>query len=170
MRATSRRPALPDPDSGPAGAKYALTPAGIRGFLQAYRERFGTNRVVDLTLYGDYAIVNVPKPKSRQAELGLSRRLGVHQLRRCPGHLPRRPAGRHEPAGGHGAGAQHRPGTGTLNVEDPTPDLRDRAVHPGRSERAPSVNIYVGNKFNESGYLATTLAGKVKRAYPFRRQ
>ena len=60
-------PDLPGPDSGPDGVKYALTPAGISGFLQAYRKRFGTNRVVDLTLYGDYAIVNVPKAKSRQA-------------------------------------------------------------------------------------------------------
>ncbi len=59
-------PGAADPDSGPAGTKYALTAAGIRGFLKAYQQRFGTNRVVDLTLYGDYAIVNVPKPKSRQ--------------------------------------------------------------------------------------------------------
>ena len=38
------------------------------------------------------------------------------------------------------------------------------------ADRVPSVNIYVANKFNESGYLATTLAGKVERAYPFRRR
>ena len=56
-----------------------------------------------------------------------------------------------------------------LNVEDPTQTYVIVRFIPG-SERVPSVNIYVGNKFNESGYLATTLAGKVKSAYPFRRQ
>jgi hypothetical protein len=29
------------------------------------------------------------------------------------------------------------------------------------------VDIHVANDFNESGYLATTLDGKVKRAFPY---
>ena len=36
-------------------------------------------------------------------------------------------------------------------------------------EQAPSVDVHVTNKFQESGYLATTLAGKVERAYPYTR-
>ena len=54
----------------PAGKYGTDSNPGIRGFLKAYQERFGTDRVVDLTLYGDYAIVNVPKPKSRQEQRG----------------------------------------------------------------------------------------------------
>jgi hypothetical protein len=47
---------------------YALTAQCIRGFLQTYRKRFGTNEVVELTLYGDHAILNVPVTgKARQS-------------------------------------------------------------------------------------------------------
>ena len=35
------------------------------------------------------------------------------------------------------------------------------------SEEVPSVDIHVVNEFRESGYLATTLDGKVERAYPY---
>ncbi len=31
----------------------------------------------------------------------------------------------------------------------------------------PTVNIYIGNTFDETGYLKTTLAGDVVRAYPY---
>jgi hypothetical protein len=29
------------------------------------------------------------------------------------------------------------------------------------------VNIYIGNRFNETGYLRTALGGEVIRSYPF---
>jgi len=35
------------------------------------------------------------------------------------------------------------------------------------SEEVPSVDIHVANEFRESGYLATTLDGKVERAHPY---
>jgi hypothetical protein len=162
-------PDAADPDPGPAGAKYALTAAGIRGFLKAYQERFGTNRVVDLTMYGDYAIVNVPKPKSRQASWvyrdasGFSGFGGVRAT--FPGARPVSTSRLAVPALVRNiARARAR-----LNVEDPTQTYVIVRFIPG-SERVPSVNIYVGNEFNESGYMATTMTGKVKSTYPFRRQ
>ena len=162
-------PGAADPDSGPTGTKYALTAAGIRGFLKAYQERFGTNRVVDLTMYGDYAIVNVPKPKSRQESWvyrdasGFSGFGGVRAT--FPGARPVTTSRLAVPALVRNiARARAR-----LNVEDPTQTYVIVRFIP-RSERVPSVNIYVGNKFNESGYLVTTMAGKVKSTHPFRRQ
>ena len=34
-------------------------------------------------------------------------------------------------------------------------------------DHAPNVNVYVSNKFHESGYLATGLDGTVERSYPY---
>ena len=56
-----------------------------------------------------------------------------------------------------------------LNVENPTQTYVVVRFIPG-ADRRRNVNIYVGNKFNESGYLAIALAGRVERAFPFRRQ
>ena len=36
-----------------------------------------------------------------------------------------------------------------------------------RIDEVPSVDVHVLNRFQESGYLATTLEGKVERAYPY---
>jgi hypothetical protein len=33
--------------------------------------------------------------------------------------------------------------------------------------RVPTIDIYVGNKFNESGFLEVTPAGQLVRVYPF---
>jgi hypothetical protein len=162
-------PGAQEPDSGPAGVKYALTTAGIRGFLQAYQRQFGTNRVVDLTLYGDYAIVNVPKPKSRQEgwiyreASGFTTFGGVRAA--FPGARPVATTRLAVPALVRNIARARA----TLNVENPNQTYVILRFVPG-ADRVPSVNIYVGNKFNESGYLATTLGGKVQSAYPFRRQ
>jgi len=162
-------PDVPGPDSGPEEPAYALTTAGIRGFLQAYREEFGTNRVVDLTLYGEYAIVNVPKAKSRQAGWIYREASGFTSFGGVRATFPgARPIATNRLAVQalvrNIARARKR-----LNVENPTQTYVVVRFIPG-ADRVPSVNIYVGNKFNESGYLATTLAGKVERAYPFHRQ
>ena len=54
----------------------------------------------------------------------------------------------------------------TLNVEDPTTTyVIVRQYTPG--DVVPSVDIHVANDFSESGYLATTLDGKIDRAYPY---
>ncbi len=61
----------PDPGTSPsAGATpskgsqatgdYSLSAAGIRGFLATYQKKFGTPRVVDLVMYPEYAVVDVP--------------------------------------------------------------------------------------------------------------
>lgn len=153
-----------DPTGGPS---YSLTVAGIRGFLADYQERFGITTVVDLVLYGDYAIANVPQA-------------GSH---RHAGYLYRVGSGWTD----FGGVTTNFPGAepvdlrkldvvalvrniararSTLNVEEP--DTTYAIVrHYTQVDDVPSVDIHVGNRFGESGYLATTLAGKVERAYPY---
>lgn len=147
-----------------AGVPYTLTVPGISGFLQAYQQRFGTSRVVDLTLYHDHAVVNVPAPGTA---------------------LPSRwryQAGKWTPVGGVravipsakvvdteelGVPALVRNialARATLRVEEPTQTYA--IVGFGRSDQVPSVDVHVANRSNESGYLATTLEGRVERAYP----
>ena len=56
----------------------------------------------------------------------------------------------------------------TLNVEQPAQAYVIIRFIP-QIDQVPSVDIHVTNQFQESGYLATTLDGKVERAYPYTR-
>jgi hypothetical protein len=166
----SASPGATTPGGGttvPAGTTYTLTGDGIRGFLQTYRKRFGTSQVVDLTLYGDYVIVGVPVPgKARQSgwlfrpASGWTSFGGVRAV--FPGSQPVDTNRLVIPALIRNIARARA----TLNVEAPqhtyviVRNIRGVDV-------APAVDIHVANGFNESGYLATTLDGKVKRAFPY---
>jgi hypothetical protein len=158
----------PADDDPPAGPAYSLGASGIRSWLATYRKKFGTSWVVDLTFYEDYVIVNVPVPgKARQSgwlyrngtwtgfggvratipgsEIVDTNRLDIPALARNIARARR-----------------------TLNVEQPVQAyVIIRFI--STFDKVPSVDIHVANKFQESGYLATTLAGRVERAYPYTR-
>ncbi len=141
---------------------------GIRGFLQVYRKRFRTDRVVDLTLYGDYAVVNVPRAKSRQEGWIFREASGFTSF---GGVRATFPGARSVATSRVAVPALVRNidrARATLRVENPKQTYVVVRFVPG-ADKTPTLNIYVANEFNESGYLATTLAGKVQRAYPFRR-
>lgn len=164
--------ASPEPGDEPgdepgAGASYALDRDGLSGFRRLYRERFGTTRVTGATFYPDYAIVEVPVP-------GKSR----HQ-----GWIYRNDSGFTD----FGGTRADFPGTGevdlarldleallrnlarakrTLKVEDVSQTYVVVRYLPG-SDEAPMANIYVSNEFSESGYLSTTVSGRVIRAHPY---
>ena len=56
----------------------------------------------------------------------------------------------------------------TLGVEEPSQTyVIVRFIRP--PDAAAGVDIHVSNEFRESGYLATTLSGRVERAYPYTR-
>ena len=155
-------------DEPPAGSKYSLTAAGMRSFLATYRQRFGTSKVVDLTFYEEYVIVNAPVPGKARQE----------------GWLYREGTWR-----GFGGISATFPGAGmvdtnrlniaaltrniararrTLNVEKPAQAyVVIRFI--AQVDEVPSVDIHVSNEFRESGYLATTLDGRVERAFPYAR-
>lgn len=152
--------------TAPAGPAYSLTGPGIRAFLDLYRTTYSTTEVVDLVLYDDYVIVSVPVPGKARHE----------------GLLYRDDSGFTD----FGGIRANSPGTriidvatlnirallrnierarATLGVEDPSTTYV--VIRHFATSEVPDVNIYVSNEFRESGYLATTLDGKVERAYPY---
>jgi hypothetical protein len=165
-------PSVPSPDSsGPsgtaAGSAYRLDVPGIRWFLDAYRTKFATTEVVDLTMYDDYVVVQVPQP-------GTHRHTG----------LLYRPANGWQDFGGVTADF---PGSKpvdltrldvralvrniakareSLNVDDVSQTYVIVDYRPDFDATA-NVDIHVANSFGESGYLATTLDGSVERAFPY---
>ena len=152
----------------PEGPSYSLTPAGIRGWLAAYRTKFGTSRVVDLTFYGDYVIVNAPVPGKARQSGWLYRKgtwTGFGGVRATfPGSEVVDTNRLDIPALARNITRARR----TLNVEQPAQTyVIIRFI--STFDKVPSVDIHVANQFQESGYLATTLDGKIERAYPYTR-
>jgi hypothetical protein len=159
--------APPDPEvDRPPGASYSLSAGGVRTFLATYRKKFGTSRVVDLTLYGDYVIVNVPVPGKARQQGWLWRDgtwTGFGGVRATfPGSGTVDTDRLDVPALMRNVARARR----TLDVEQPSQAYVVIRFIP-RIDEVPSVDVHVINSFQESGYLATTLEGKVLRAYPY---
>jgi hypothetical protein len=163
-------PATPPDDPGadpPAGPSYTLSASGIRGFLATYRKKFGTSRVVDLTFYDDYVIVNVPVPGKARQEGWLYRNgtwTGFGGVRATSPGTQVVDTNRLDIAALARNLARAKR---TLNVEQPQSYVIIRFI-PG-ADASPRVNVYATNKFHESGYLSTTLDGKVERTYAYDR-
>jgi len=149
------------------GADYALTGPGIRAFLAAYRAKFHTNQVVDLTLYDDYAVVQVPVP-GRNRHSGWLFRPGQGWQdfggvsANFPGSRPVDTRVIDVPALVRNIARARR----TLNVEDYSTTYVN-IDHRPQLDDGPNVDVYVSNDFHESGYLATRADGSIERSYPF---
>jgi hypothetical protein len=158
-----------DPVDEPSGAsgRYALTADGVRAFVEEYRATFSTTLVVSLTMYPDYAVVQVPQDgKRRHAGFLYRRDDGWQDFGGISANFPGSDTvdlqALDVPALMHNIGKARR----TLGVEDISTTYVNLDYRP-QSDEAPNVNIYVSNEYNESGYLATRLDGTVERAYPF---
>lgn len=151
----------------PAGTTYSLTGKGIRAFLAQYRERFQTSQVVDLTMYGDYVVVNVPVPGKARHEGWLYREgAGFTSFGGVTANFPGAQPVDTEQIAIPALLRNLALARASLNVEDP--DTTYVIVRQYTSADAvPSVDIHVSNQFGESGYLATRLDGTVERAFPF---
>jgi hypothetical protein len=167
---TAQDPDSPDPtvaSPGAPGPAYSLTASGIRRFLQAYRERFKTSEIIDLTMYGDYVVVDVPVAGKARHDGWLYRNdSGWTSFGGVTANFPgARAVDTNKlaiPALIRNIARAQR----TLNVEEASMTyVIVRQYTPG--DEVPSVDIHVANDFNESGYLATTLDGKVERSYAF---
>jgi len=161
----SPRPTAASPE--PPGPAYSLSAPGIRAFLQAYRERFKTSEIIDLTMYGDYVVVDVPVAGKPRHAGWLYRNGGGWSS--FGGVTTNFPGARAVDTGKLAIPALVRNiarAQRTLNVEDPTTTYVI-VRHYTSADQVPSVDIHVANDFNESGYLATTLDGTVERAYAF---
>lgn len=164
--APTAEPTVESPAPG-VGIEYGLTESGIRSFLAAYRAKFGTSQVVELTMYDDYVIVRVPVPgKKRNSgwyyrnDQGWSDFGGVSA--NFPGIQPVDTARINVPALVRNIERARR----TLNVESPSLTYVNVDHRPQFDDR-PNVDIYVSNEFHENGYLATRLNGSLERAVPF---
>jgi hypothetical protein len=145
----------------PVGAPYDMTVPGISGFLEAYQTRFGTSRVVDLTLYDDYAVVNVPE-LSRARQSGWlyrgGRWTGLGGVRAVlPGSRVVDTRRLDVPALVRNIARARS----TLNADQPAQTYVIVRFVRG-SDRVPRVDIHVANQFKQSGHLATTLDGVVE--------
>jgi hypothetical protein len=155
-----------EPSTTSPGAPYGLTGPGIGAFLAAYRARFGTTSTVDLTLYPDYAVVQVPQGHHRHAGFLFRAGQGWTDFGGVtadfPGAQPVDLARLDVAALVRNIARARR----TLKVENPTTTyVIVRQYAP--SDAVPSVDIHVANEFDESGYLATRLDGTVERAYAY---
>ena len=143
---------------------FEMTAGSVRAFLAAYEEQFGTGEAYEVTFFPDRIQAQVPVRGSRprmerwtwngewrqdttaSAVTGPDRRVDSSSIdvRRMFANI----------------GVARR----TLDVE------RGRFTHailhqwPGEPT---ALNIYIGNEFNESGYLRTTPSGEVVRAFPY---
>jgi hypothetical protein len=151
----------------PTGSAYALTGPGIRTFLARYRAQFHTTEVVDLTMYGDYVVVNVPLPgKARHVGWLYRNGSGFTSFGGISANFPGAvPVDTQRLALGPLLRNIAR-ARATLAVEDPTTTYVIVRFYRGADD-VPSVDIHVANDFHESGYLATRLDGTVERAYPY---
>jgi len=160
--AVAPAPAAPSPTA----PSYRLSGPGIRSFLAAYRAKFGTSKVVDLTLYDDYVIVQVPVP-GRARHAGWNYREG--EFREFGGVSANFPGSAVVDTRRLDVAAVVRnlaKARRVLKVEDVSLSYVSIDYRP-RFDDAANVNIYLTNPYGESGYLATTLDGRVERAYPF---
>lgn len=157
------------PTATPAGpgSAYGLTAAGIRWFLDEYRHRLATTKVVDLTLYDDYAVVQAPQPGTNRHTGLLYRRANGWQdfggvSANFPGSKPVDLRQLDVAALAHNIARARR----TLGVESVSQTYVVIDYRP-QFDASPNVDVHVANAFGESGYLATTLDGSVERAYPY---
>jgi len=156
-----------EPIASPAAPvdRLALTEAGLRWFVGRYEDEFGTTRALRVVIRPDRATADLPvqggrRQKSWAYDDGEFEAYGsvttnargtsvidLRQLRLTP------------------LVANIRRAKRTLGVEQPETIyviLEDDTFGEG-----PEAHIYVSNKYNESGYLATTFGGRVVRSYPF---
>ena len=159
--------ALADPEimfEDPPARAFEMTAPRVRAFLRAYEKQFGTLEVYEAAFYPERVGVNVPVRGSRprmerwswtgewRQDTQASRvvgpggivDLGTVDVRRMFANIDK--------------------ARKTLDVE--RGKLTHVLVNRWFDDQA-SVNIYIGNTFNESGYLKTTPSGDVVRAFPY---
>ncbi|WP_210440281.1 DUF1707 SHOCT-like domain-containing protein [Nocardioides xinjiangensis] len=162
--------AVPVPDPAVAGdpAGFEMTAAGVRRFLRAYEQQFGTLDAWDVAFYPHRVGADVPVRGSRpRFEAwtwdGSWERTSEAQAIR-PSHTGVVDLGR---IGPDRLVANVRTAERTLGVQRGT---FSHAVLWRHDEVGPTLNIHVGNTFGEGGYLRTTLAGdRVVARFPYDR-
>lgn len=158
-------PAVESVDAQSQGAGFAIAPDRVRTFLRLYERRFETRDSYSVVLTPERAIVEVPVrgPQPRYERWlydGSWTRLATTSVLLGPAEIV---------------------DLGDLDVRQMFVNIakaeRTLGVENGRlsrvvihrwGEEVASVNIYVGNMFRETGYLAATLPGdRIVRRFPY---
>jgi hypothetical protein len=142
---------------------FRMTAPQVRAFLRAYEVEFGTLDAWEVGFYANRVGVQVPASKVRKRFERWS----------WDGTW------RQDSMASAVTGPQKFVSLAALDVsrmfDNITRAKRTLDVPQGRLTHVlvndwgegPSVNIYIGNRFNESGYLTTTLAGEVLNRFPY---
>ncbi len=148
----------------PAVPSFVMTAPQVRKFLRAYEQQFGTSEVFEAGFYPGRVGVQVPVRGSRprmerwawtgewQQDTEAAAVIGPNEIV----NLGKVDVGR--------LFANIATAKKSLDVE------RGKLTHVLVNfwiGDVPSVNIYIANSFNESGYLKTTLSGDVIGRYPY---
>ncbi len=145
---------------------FTMTPGGVRGFVAAYEEQFGTAEAYEVTFFPERVLAEVPVRGSRPR---MERWTWTGEWRQ-------------DSTAAAVTGPDQRVDTGAIDVRRMFANIdvakRTLNVERGRLTHAvlmrwagepTALNLYIGNQFNESGYLRTTPAGDVVRAYAYGR-
>ncbi len=152
-------------EAEPAGPAYGLDERGITDFLATYRDRFGTGEAVELVMYDDYVVVQVPVEGEARSAGWIYRDGTWREFGGVRASFPgSQPVDLSRIDVGALVGNIERART-TLGVEDISTSYV--VVHDYSADEPPQVYVYVSNEYGESGYLATRPGGAVVRAYPF---
>jgi hypothetical protein len=139
------------------------TPAGLRAFIDGVRAEFGTTQIVDLTLYPDYASLEMPVPGAPARAQSYTYRGGFDD----PSDTSRQPdmplvdlaAIDVDKILGLLAGAGE-----SLNVQNPT----TRYLTVGDTGDGPEIAIHTDNKdTGASGYLEARPDGTILTLRPY---
>lgn len=143
---------------------FEMTAPEVRRFLRAYEREFGTLEAYDVGFYPTRVGVQVPVRGSRPRYERWTWDGGWTQDTEAAGVT----------------GPREVVDLGTLDVRRLFANIstarKSLRVERGRvthvlfhrwQDEAPSVNIYIGNSFGESGYLRTTPSGDVVRPFPY---
>ena len=159
----------PETVNGPSTG-WSLTTQGVTRFLAAYQKKFRTPDAIDLVMYPDYVVVDVPVAGGQGRQAGWVYRTSSgwtsfgQPRATTPGAVP-------VDTGQLDVAALMRnlhTATTTLEVEEP--DQAYVVVRYNKSfDQAPVADIYVSNRFHETGYLSTHVDGTVVHAYPYSR-
>ena len=141
-----------------------MTEGRVRTFLRAYEKKFGTREAFEVGFYPDRFQAQVPVRGSRP------------RMERWSWDG----TWRQDTEAAAVAGPFQRVDSGTIDVgrmfDNIATARRGLDVEKARfthallirwNDEPTELNIYVGNQFNESGYLSSTPAGEITRRHPY---
>jgi hypothetical protein len=148
----------------PEAPSFAMTEAQVRRFLRAYEREFGTLDVFEAGFYPSRVGVQVPvrgsRPRMERWSWNGSWRQDAEASRVV------RPGVIIDLAGLDVGRLFDNMAIADRILEVRRGELTHVLVNTW-TESAPTVNIYVANSFDESGYLKTTMSGEILRSSPY---